>query len=378
MAMMKGKVFILALCLLSITGKVTAQGKLERWINSVYDYMEGDSANDRRSKVFAVPIWGVYPETGWQLGLSLVNLFRVTNDSITRPSLLRFNTFFTEYSQYSFRPYIDVFTRHNRFNIRSSYTYTKFVEYFWGIGNTSTDAGKERYDFVLNRFQLRTTYRFLPSFFAGLQYQFEQIGQLKFSPGSALRVSGLPGSGGSFTSGLGLVLSFDKRSQIYFPVSGYVVDVASMFNNKSLGSDYDFVNVIVDARKYQSLWKENVLAFQLFANLNDGDVPFRQMGTLGSDSYMRGYYNGRFRDKNAFAAQVELRKKIWGPLSFTLFTGLGNVAGSPDGLFTGLKPNYGLGLRCIAIRKEHVNMRVDYGRGENNIQGLYFTMSEAF
>jgi hypothetical protein len=54
------------------------------------------------------------------------------------------------------------------------------------------------------------------------------------------------------------------------------------------------------------------------------------------------------------------------------------VANEPAKLLNNLKPNYGLGIRAIGIRKDHLNIRIDYGRGENNIQGFYFTMGEAF
>jgi hypothetical protein len=114
------------------------------------------------------------------------------------------------------------------------------------------------------------------------------------------------------------------------------------------------------------------------ASLNEGDVPFRQMGTLGSENYMRGYYNGRFRDNHMVAMQGEFRFKIWGPLGATLFGGAGNVGHDFNDLNYNIKPNYGFGLRGLVLRKEKINARMDIGFGEKGINGFYFTLFEAF
>jgi hypothetical protein len=39
---------------------------------------------------------------------------------------------------------------------------------------------------------------------------------------------------------------------------------------------------------------------------------------------------------------------------------------------------YGIGVRMLAIPREKINMRLDYGRGINGIEGIYITLNEAF
>lgn len=360
---------------------VQAQSKLENYINKIYDKLEGDSAKPKTSSLFALPIWGVYPETGWQLGLSLVYLYRQPNDSITRPSLIRLNTQVTELGQFSIRPYIDIFTKNNRYNLKAIYTYRKFNEYYWGVGVHTEESDKELYDYTQNRLQLRATRQILKGVYVGLQYEANQISNIKFSNNNSWYGKYADGASGSFTSGAGLVLSLDNRNKIYFPTKGHFIDVTTLINVNALGTDYVFYNLTIDARKYIKLWKENILALQAYGNFNEpgnNGIPFKQLATIGSDAYMRGYYNGRFRDDLAMAMQAELRKKVWGPVSLVFFGGFGNVGNSTSVLFENIKPNYGIGFRFLAIRREHVNVRIDYGRGENNIQGFYFTMNEAF
>jgi outer membrane protein assembly factor BamA len=358
---------------------------LEKKVNSVYDYIEGDSARPNKRYFFALPIWGIYPETGWRLGISLVQLFHVSNDSITRPSLARINTQYTQFHQFSIRPYVDIYLGQNRYNIRSFLTYTRFAEYYWGVGKDVTDATKELYHFDMIRFNMRATKQVARNFYTGPQYLLEKMYNMRYEgvngkgeAASVLDSSGVAGNHGSFTSGLGWIFAYDNRDHVYFPMRGAYVELSALVNDKIFGSGYQSQSVLIDARKYFNTYRSNVLAVQFYSVTNFGTVPFRQLGTMGNDMIMRGYYNGRFRDQDMAAVQVELRQHIWGPLGFTVFGGFGNVGKDAADLLQKLKPDYGVGFRCLAIRREKVNVRIDYGRGENGIQGFYFTMNEAF
>lgn len=373
--MTQKKTSILLVIIFIFCNGLLAQQKLEKYIDKIYDKIEGDSAKPKKNSFFAVPIWGVYPETGWQIGLSLVYLYRQANDTVTRPSLIRFNTQYTQLKQYSFRPYIDIFTKNNQYNFKVIYLYKYFNEYYWGLGNKSNNP-KSLYDFSQNRLQLRATKQVFKGIYLGIQTDFNYLSNFKGD--SIFANDNLNGVNNSFTSGVGAVVSFDNRDKIYFPTKGHFIDVTTLFNQPFLGSQFQFNNLTIDARQYIKLWKYNILALQAFGNFNEGNIPFKQLATIGSDAFMRGYYNGRFRDNHAMAFQAELRKQVWGPVSITVFGGFGNVANQSSLLFENMKPNYGAGLRVLAIRRDRVNIRIDYGRGENGIQGMYFTMNEAF
>lgn len=369
------KLFLFILILLTLDAFIFGQTKLEKKINKIYDLIEGDSAKPKKNSFFAVPIWGAYPETGWQIGLSLVYLYRTNIDSITRPSLIRFNTQYTQLNQYSIRPYLDIFTKNNLYNFKAIYLYKYFNEYYWGLGNKSNNP-KSLFDFSQNRLQLRATKQVFNGVYLGLQTDFNYLSN--FTGDSIFKNDNLNGVKNSFTSGVGAVISFDNRDRIYFPTKGHFIDITTLFNQNLFGSEFEFNNLTIDARQYIKLWKNNILAMQAFGNFNYGNIPFKQLATIGSDAFMRGYYNGRYRDNHAMAFQVELRKQVWGPISITLFGGFGNVANQTSLLFEKPKLNYGVGYRFMAIRRDHVNIRIDYGRGENGLEGLYFTMNEAF
>jgi hypothetical protein len=61
-----------------------------------------------------------------------------------------------------------------------------------------------------------------------------------------------------------------------------------------------------------------------------------------------------------------------------VFAGGGTVGRIPSELTSGIKPNIGFGLRVKAIPRERVNVRADWGFGENGINALYIGLNEAF
>jgi outer membrane protein assembly factor BamA len=343
-----------------------------------YRIIEGDSAHPRKRYIFPFPIIAYKPETRWILGVSVTNIFRLSNDSVTRPSYARLNIAYSQEKQFSVRPSIECFTKGNKWNIRAMYGYTNFAENFWGLGKNAVASNKELYFFNQHKASLKVANQVLPHLFVGAQYSLEQLYDIRSIRGGLFETSNLVGGTGYLVSGAGLTVYYDNRDHIYFPHNGQIIELSNLFNQKFLGSKYTFFNITLDARKYIHLWKENVLAIQGFMNINEGDIPFRMLGVIGSDVFMRGYYNGRFRDNHAMAFQAELRKTIWGPIGCVVFAGGGTVGRIPSELTSGIKPNIGFGLRVKAIPRERVNVRADWGFGENGINALYIGLNEAF
>jgi hypothetical protein len=162
---------------------------------------------------------------------------------------------------------------------------------------------------------------------------------------------------------------------------------------ESLGSDFDYNKLVLDFRYYvKVVQSRHVLAFQLLTEHNWGDPSFETMALLGGDEIMRGHYLGRFRDNSMYAAQVEYRlplirshwdddrdkipfKERWGIVGFL---GFGRVAPTiSDFRIEGTKKSMGFGIRYLAMPKERINIRVDFGFGTQT-PGVYFNIREAF
>jgi hypothetical protein len=88
------RAFIFTFFLLFLSS-VDAQekSKLELLIDKAYSIIEGPTAKPRKNYFFVVPIWSVSPETGIKLGASFGYVFKTADDSTTRPSSVRLNSF---------------------------------------------------------------------------------------------------------------------------------------------------------------------------------------------------------------------------------------------------------------------------------------------
>ncbi len=113
-----------------------------------------------------------------------------------------------------------------------------------------------------------------------------------------------------------------------------------------------------------------------------GLSPFYLLPSLGSDEMMRGYYNGRFRDRNFIAGQTELRYRFNPRLGIVVFAATGEVF--HNGFSThNLKPDWGGGVRYFFDVQKGLSIRFDYGvgeqrPGETRQSGFYIGLGEAF
>lgn len=101
------------------------------------------------------------------------------------------------------------------------------------------------------------------------------------------------------------------------------------------------------------------------------------MALLGNSYSMRGYYEGRYRDKHKIEGQVELRQHVWKRNGVVVWIGAGTVFNKFSALcMDRVLPNYGIGYRWEF--KKNVNVRLDYGFGKNGQSGFIFNINEAF
>ncbi len=147
------------------------------------------------------------------------------------------------------------------------------------------------------------------------------------------------------------------------------------------GSDFDFVSYISDNRFYKPIQANKVLAFQIYGQLTTGTPPFNMLALMGGETLMRGYYLGRYRDKNQVAGQVEYRVL---PFSFSkrlgasLFMATGQVFGDDFSFdWKHFLPVGGAGLRFLIFPTKDIYTRLDMAFTSEG-QGFYFFIGEAF
>lgn len=151
--------------------------------------------------------------------------------------------------------------------------------------------------------------------------------------------------------------------------------------NRLWGSTFNFSSVNLDARLFRTVRPNQVLAWQAFGLFQSGTVPFNQQALLGSEVIMRGYYAGRYRDRNYLATQLEYR---WLPFPFSkrfgaaVFGAVGSVAPTLDAFtWRNVLPTGGAGLRYFLFPKKDIFLRFDVGFTREG-PGFYIFTGEAF
>jgi outer membrane protein assembly factor BamA len=144
------------------------------------------------------------------------------------------------------------------------------------------------------------------------------------------------------------------------------------------GSHYKFIRITLDVRQYFSLWETHVLAYQIYANVITGHPPFYKMSLFGGSNIMRGYYEGRYRDRDMLAFQAEYRLPVWWRFGIVGFAGYGDVAHRlSDFRIKDFKYSIGYGIRFGIDQQNRLNIRLDIGYGKKSAYPV-IAFQEAF
>ncbi len=335
--------------------------------------------SEKKSGIAALPVLFYTPETKLAFGAGGLYYFPLTSDkTVDRPSSIAFVGVYTQRKQSYIEINPDLYTGRG-YHIQTVLRYSNFPDQFYGIGNATSVDLEEPFTSRYWWLNLEALKRVRGPVNAGLLYCFDSTRLTKVEEGGLLDSGDITGSGGGTVSGLGPFMTYDSRDSIFFPTKGSFHQFSALAFGRALGSDFGFGRIFLEFRKYQAFASSRVLAFQAQFLFETGDPPFWRMGLLGGEKIMRGYYAGRYRDKNMMAFQVEYR---WVPVfwrfGLAAFAGLGDVADTLGHFDLGrFKYSYGLGLRFVVDPKQRLHIRLDFGFGKGT-SGLYFTASEAF
>ena len=271
-----------------------------------------------------------------------------------------------------------VYTRHSNFVFYGEAGYYKYAYYFYGIGNKQPEDYKELYKVNFPRIRVNALKKITEKFYAGVRYWLEDYNITSSDSGKQLSTGIITGSKGSFVSGIGPAINYDSRDNIFYPTSGIFIDAGAQFYGNVTGSDYNYSRYTFDGSVFFSGKNKNVWAFNIFADFVHGNtVPFSQLALLGGNKKMRGYYEGRYRDKNLLALGAEYRLHVYKRFGAVVFAHAGAVNNETLKLPAYIKATGGAGFRYALNKSDKLNIRLDYGIG-NKTSGIYFTIGEAF
>ena len=348
------------------------------WMTRFLDYFNDANKNKKHKRFDFSVIGGPHyaSDTKFGLGMVAAGLYRTdVNDSILPPSNV---SLFGDVSTVGFYM-LGVRGNHlapqGRYRIDYHLYFYSFPSDFWGMGFEMGDNDDNKSD--MKRWQAQVEASFLikvaDNFYVGPMAAYDYVIGKQIERPELLQ--GMDKH--TWNVGAGVSLVYDNRDNLTNPHRGIYLNIKQMFRPKFMGNDYAFSSTKFRFDAYQRLGKGTILAEDFGANLNFGNPSWGMMAELGGTSSMRGYYEGRYRDKHSLEATVELRQHVWKRNGIVVWAGAGTVFPKFSAMSSRqILPNAGVGYRWEF--KKDVNVRLDYGFGKSGQSGFLFNINEAF
>ena len=359
----------------------------------------------------ALPYPSYSPETSWQFGITGVWYFHTSKQS-TQFSDLNFDMGYTLNRQWYVNANSRIyFNTSTRWYIDAYLSAKHYPDLFFGTTNNIDSVYNPALRYTSNfiDLQARPSFYISKHWLAGanirLRYENSIIDQQPTDDSQQTNNSQFSifnsqfhnGFGENIFLGIGGAISYDTRSNNYYPLHGLffktIITYYQQFslNNSSpkLGEvpqakgyanfQLSTFNFQIDLRHYIPLYKELILAWNFRTELALGNkIPFQLLPTIGGQDLVRGIRQNKFKDNTLFALQTELRIPIWRFLKGAVFASIGDVYNYNNWHWATPKIGYGVGLRAC-IHQAKTNIRFDVARQNySNDWSFYFTVKEAF
>lgn len=321
------------------------------------------------------------PETGWAYGASGQATFKTShrNDTLTRTSFVSAFGVWTERGQNIQAADAVIYFPKEKQILYFDAGHSYFPENFWGIGPNTKDDWHERYTSEQFNFMLHVKEKVIKRLFCGILFDYQNIFKLKYNAGAIFDTTQFLGKTPYQISGAGVSLSYDTRNKAFWPTKGFYVNTIFTNYDKNFGSTYNFAKWTFDVRFFQKLFLQHIFAFQFYNYSTFGQSPMKNLARFGGVDNIRGFYQGRLRDKNMASIIAEYRAPIYWRFSLVAFGGIGNVYSEKNPLLNNeFKYSYGGGVRLSLLPKDRLNIRIDYGYYDKYNSGFYFTLGECF
>lgn len=371
---------------LSVTDSISSAEKVDTmalragksWVNRILDYFNDSNKNKKHKRFDFSVIGGPHyaSDTKFGLGLVAAGLYRTDpNDSILPPSNASLYGDVSSVGFYMLGVRGNHIAPKGRYRIDYHLYFYSFPSDFWGIGYEMGDNDANKSD--MKRWQAQAEVSFLfrvaDNFYIGPMASYDYVIGKHIERPELLQ--GMDQH--TWNVGAGVSLVYDNRDNLTNPHRGIFLNINQMFRPGFMGNDYAFSTTAFRFDAYQRLGKGTVLAEDIGANLNFGNPSWGMMAELGGTHSMRGYYEGRYRDKHSLEATVELRQHVWKRNGIVVWVGAGTIFPKFSALRSKqILPNAGVGYRWEF--KKNVNVRLDYGFGKSGQSGFLFNINEAF
>ncbi len=254
------------------------------------------------------PVVAYAPETSVELGFSGLYVRYAKGDTTNRLSEINAFVFYTLQNQFGGFFEHAIYSDKNEWFFLGKLKFQSFPLSYYGIGPGAPNLKLARVDAFQTQIKERVLKKVYKSFYTGLEFDLQHLGNVNFKDYDTNTTYTKPlGNTGSTNFGLGAGVLFDNRHNVLNVRKGIFAELAFIHYDQSFGSQFTFTSIFSDFRYFHPVRKRNVLAFQYLGQYTLGNPPFNQMALMGGEMMMRGYYTGRYRDRNLMAFQTEYR-----------------------------------------------------------------------
>ena len=317
------------------------------------------------------------PENGFYAQGDLVGIYKTQlSDSTLRASNTYLYGMYSQLHQWRISIGGDIFTPKEKYYVNFWY-YSSFVpEKYFGLGNEVKPDTSEFVSYSVWYANTNVLKKISKNNFAGLVHTFEQASATNSESNGLFEKTKPTGNEGYLVNGLGILLRHDSRDYLLSANKGMYAEFSFRQFAPILLSKYTFSAYKLDLRKFITLGKKerNILAFQFVHQGADGEIPLRFLPSVSTRAYHPNLYRGNFSSW----LQAEYRLRIWKWVGASFFGGMAQANNSLSGIDSApLRPNYGMGLRFKLIPKHNMNLRIEYGIGQNT-SNYYVAFYDAF
>lgn len=348
-----------------------------------------------------LPIVGYTPANGFLMGVGVSGSILLGEPGKTKVSTIITNLNVTAKNQVVINLRSNIYTNNNKWILQGDTRMLFFTQDTYGLGIDFSDNDAQPMKF--NYFRLhQLLYRKLgSSFYVGagfaLDHHYKIRDQLLDTTASEPKLTDhylystqndLPVNKYT-TSGLIVGLLWDSRDNSIFTTKGHYIQLYYRANATALGSEQNSTRLFSEYRTFVPVSRHNnnkILGFWFWQSVQlSGKQPYLSLPSITWDMYNRsgrGYIQGRIRGENFAYAESEYRFPITqnGLFSGVAFANMSTSSNKASGqkLYKDFAAGYGLGIRIRMDKRTHTNLAIDYGRGKNRSNGIYFNLQETF
>ncbi|WP_319524525.1 BamA/TamA family outer membrane protein [uncultured Desulfosarcina sp.] len=190
----------------------------------------------------------------------------------------------------------------------------------------------------------------------------------------------LVGAEDSTTTGIGPVISYDTRDNVNYPSAGTLAELKGYYKPEAWGNETDYAVADLAVNHYIGLTETHILALRAYGRTGTEDTPYSDKSRLGQQSDLRGFKSGEVSGRTILSGQAEIRWQFTGKIGFVAFGGLAKLWDDElEELITeDLYYSGGVGFRYMLNTDQKINFRIDAAIGNDNNEGIYVGIQEAF